>query len=68
MCMINKAKAWGFVYEKKHKDINWVVFAKWMIQEQMRRFQSIKAIEARKFVNLSNEEFADLGEAKDKDA
>jgi hypothetical protein len=66
--MINKAKAWGFVCEKKHKDINWVVFAKWMIQEQMRRFQSAEAIEAKKSVNLSNEEFVDLGEAKDKDA
>jgi hypothetical protein len=39
-----------------------------MIQEQMRRFRFVEAIEARKYVNLSNEEFANLGETKNKDA
>jgi hypothetical protein len=29
--MINKVEAQGFVYQRKSKDINWAIFAKWMI-------------------------------------
>lgn len=38
MHMINKAKAQGFIFEKKHKDINWAFFAEWTIQKKLRKF------------------------------
>jgi hypothetical protein len=40
--MINKAEVQGFVCQRKGQDVNWVVFAKGTIHDQLRRIQSLE--------------------------
>ncbi len=44
-----------------------MVFAKWTIWKQLKKFQFPKTVEAGKSMNLNNEEFVNLVETKDKD-
>jgi hypothetical protein len=41
--MINKAKAKDIVYERKGKPLNFCVFVKWTIWDQLQRLQSFDA-------------------------
>jgi len=38
--MINKVEVRGIVCELKGKQVNWCVFAKWTIHDQLRRLQT----------------------------
>jgi hypothetical protein len=64
--MINKVEAQGFVYQRKGKDINWVVFAKRMIQDQLKIIQSSKVTRiGNKFGNFNDDEIIVDLEAKE---
>lgn len=59
--MINKVKAHGFAYEiKNDKKMNWCVFAKWIIHDQLHRLQSLETALGGKFVGgLDLDNFVD---------
>jgi hypothetical protein len=46
--MINKAKIRRIVCELKGKQVNWCMFAKWTIDDQLCRLQSLEAIHCNK--------------------
>lgn len=71
MRLINKVEVQGFVCEKKSCPMNWVVFAKWTIWDQLRKIQALESSQHEKTIHIeadpnSNNEDSEDGETKNK--